>query len=241
MLDVDGVPIHEDLKPLLWPADDLREHPENARKGNVAAIKESVRQNGVYKPVVAQRSTGYILSGNHTYRGLTELGALKVPVAWVDVNDEQARRILLADNRTTELGTYDEVQLADLLTTLSEGEGTGLVGTGYSDDDLADLLVGMEAPPEVEAAPRGAHKTEDQFNEDGATTTAGFVDGQRKVLGRRMLVLDLPVPVWLWLIGHLEELGKDWNMDSNADVVLKLVADHTGSEVPEGEAVSDAA
>ena len=43
----------------------LRPHPRNPRRGDVDAIEESIAENGFYGCVVAQRSTGYILAGNH--------------------------------------------------------------------------------------------------------------------------------------------------------------------------------
>lgn len=231
MLDVDGVPMHDELADHLVPIDKVAEHPENPRQGQVQRIAESVRTNGVYKPIVVQRSTGYILSGNHTYRAITEAGASRVPVTYVDVDDVRARAILLADNRTSELGTFDEVQLAELLTELSaEGD---LAGTGYTEEDLSDLLVSMEPPP-APAKPAAPEK-ELRYNEDGLDITVGFADGQRKQTGRRMLVLDLAVPVWLWLQGALEKIGDDLGLDSNQDVVLKLVSDKVGQPVPAAE------
>lgn len=66
----------------------------------------------------------------------------EVPVIWVDVDDERARRILVADNRTTRLGHDDPEALASLLTELAETEG-GLDGTGFDGDDLDALLVDL--------------------------------------------------------------------------------------------------
>ena len=62
----------------------------------------------------------------------------EVPVYWVDVDDATARRILLADNRTNDLATYDDAVLAELLTALAEDDD--LLGSGYDGDDLDDLL-----------------------------------------------------------------------------------------------------
>lgn len=116
-------------------SDPLKEHPRNPRRGNVEAIEESVEANGWYGAVVAQKSTGYILAGNHRYRVAVAKGAKEVPVIWHDVDDETALRILLADNRTADLGTYDEETLTELLEGLETLEGTGY-GLGHLEVQL---------------------------------------------------------------------------------------------------------
>lgn len=108
--------------------DPLREHPQNPRQGNVEAIDESIETSGWYGAVIAQKSTGYILAGNHRYRAAVARGATEIPVIWRDVDDETAVRILLGDNKIADLGGYDEELLATLLDSLDS-----LEGTGYSD------------------------------------------------------------------------------------------------------------
>jgi len=103
----------------------LKEHPQNPRVGNVLEIEVSIDRNGWYGVVTAQKSTGHILAGNHRYRAAKNHGAAKVPVVWVDVDDETALRILLADNRTSDIGGYDEEQLKEILDGLEDLEGTG--------------------------------------------------------------------------------------------------------------------
>ena len=63
----------------------------------------------------------------------------ELPVAYLDVDDDRAERILLADNRSNDLASYDDHALADLLQTLTATDH-GLLGTGYDGDDLDQLL-----------------------------------------------------------------------------------------------------
>jgi len=119
----------------------LRAHPRNPRNGNTEAIKESIEVNGFYGAVIAQKSTGYILAGNHRWRAAKEAGSTHVPVAWIDVEEEHATRIMLADNRTNDMASYNESELASLLTELSES--IGFDGTGYTAADLDLLLDGI--------------------------------------------------------------------------------------------------
>lgn len=119
-------------------------HPENPRRGDVDAIAESIDTNGLYRPVIVQESTGHILAGNHTYLAAVQHGEEEIPVVYLDVNTEQARRIMLADNRHADLGDYDDEMLAAVLNSLPD-----LEGTGYTDEDLQALLDAQELPEDV--------------------------------------------------------------------------------------------
>jgi len=117
----------------------LKIHPRNANQGDFGAIQQSVEANGFYGTVVANKRTGHILAGNHRFAVAKSMGFERVPVAWVDVDDEEELRILIADNRTTRLGIDNEAQLAELLSELA-ATPAGLLGTGFDGDDLDDLI-----------------------------------------------------------------------------------------------------
>ncbi|MBS1702900.1 MAG: DNA modification methylase [Armatimonadetes bacterium] len=120
-------------------------HPRNARRGNIGAIRASLDENGFYGAIFAQKSTGYILRGNHTYLASVQNGLAQVAVVWVDVDDDRALRILLADNRTSDLATYDTEALAALLSELED-----LGGTGFNADDLLNLLTESQRASEID-------------------------------------------------------------------------------------------
>lgn len=117
--------------------EEVRPHPGNPRNGDVDAIMESITVNGFIAPVIAQSSTGHIVAGNHRYYALLELGAEQIPVIWLDVDDLAARRYLLADNRTSDLGNYDNAILVEILESIAAEDS--LLGTGYRDYDLEVL------------------------------------------------------------------------------------------------------
>lgn len=119
----------------------LKPYPANARIGDVQAIAESLEVNGQYRPIVVNKNTNEILAGNHTWKAAKQLGWKKISVAWVDVTEAQAKRIVLADNRTHDLGMYDTDALANLLLSLPD-----LDGTGYSEWDLENLEGLFSAP-----------------------------------------------------------------------------------------------
>jgi len=125
------------------PVSEITEHPDNVNIGHVESIKESIRVNGFYAPVLVQASTGYILVGNHRFRAACELGLVTIPAIFMDVDDAQAMRLMLADNRTARLGHDDLTALEAALTQLAESE-YGLLGSGYTHLDLAKLLTDIE-------------------------------------------------------------------------------------------------
>ena len=127
------------------PVSNLRLHPRNPRRGNVAAIRESLERNGQYTPLTVNRSTMEVLKGNHTLRAARELGWVEIAVYFVDVSEVVALRIVLADNRTSDLATYDLTFLAELLCELDD-----LAGTGYNTDALDALLDELAADRPVE-------------------------------------------------------------------------------------------
>lgn len=121
------------------PVADLIPHPENPRQGDVGAIYTSIEANGFYGAIVVQKATQHVLRGNHTLQAAVGAGAAAVPVIEIDCDDETALKILLADNRTADLASYDDPALYDLLVRLRAADEEGLAGTGYDDDDLEAL------------------------------------------------------------------------------------------------------
>jgi hypothetical protein len=79
-----------------------------------------------------------------------QAGETTVPVLWVDVDDDLAQRIMVADNRTAELAIWDDPILAGILAELRDAADAGLTGTGFTDTDLDNLLATIGPPPTLE-------------------------------------------------------------------------------------------
>jgi hypothetical protein len=121
-----------DLEPFFVDINKVLPHPENPSNGDVEEVISSIEENTMYRPVWAQRSTGYVLGGNTTYAACLALESDVLPVVWLDVDDETATRILLGDNQIARLAMVDQGLLTPLLERLAETE-RGLVGTGYAE------------------------------------------------------------------------------------------------------------
>jgi ParB-like chromosome segregation protein Spo0J len=120
---------------------EIKVHPMNPREGDIGSIIESLNKMGQYRPIVVNKRTRHILSGNHTYQAAVQLGWEKIAVHWIDVDEIEEIKILIVDNRTSDLATYDPQELNKLLTT------TNLTGTGFSPEEVAEILAGGKSKP----------------------------------------------------------------------------------------------
>lgn len=213
----------------LVAVDSIKPHPSNPRRGNVDAITDSIRTNGFRGALLVQKRTKHILAGNHRWQAAQVLGMTEVPVVWVDVSDKEAKRILLADNRTADLGEYDHEMLGQLLSTFDV-----LTGTGYSTDDLDDLLISLTIDAESAKAEidngTGAedgtlsHNVDVYFNASpvlGKIATAmGFLPG---IISKSVTKSYLDQIAALSMeINFVDNEFKDYDHDKHLDAVRTL-------------------
>lgn len=147
--------IRKELEHLAISIDDIHTHPSNVRQGDVGAICESLKAHGQYRPIVFQQSTKRILAGNHTWKAAKALGWQQIAATPIICDDQQALRILLADNKANDLATYDEPELIELLKQLADTD-EGLLGTLFDEDELDSLIADQshfELPTDVDDVP----------------------------------------------------------------------------------------
>jgi hypothetical protein len=172
---------HPTARALLEPADRVKPYAQNARMGDTDLIVQSILRNGCYRPIYAWTKTGEILAGNHTYAALLELGQEQVPVAWVDAETmDEARRIVLVDNKAGMVGGFDEGLLIEELRAL-EGDYDG---TGYVQDDL-DGYIAMaddDAWDHPDNPGRGDPDEESFLPRIDLRVTSQMFDGWRRLL-----------------------------------------------------------
>lgn len=125
---------------------DLELHPHNPRQGDIGEIMQSLEAHGQFRAIVVQKSRMRICAGNHTTQAAQLLGWKTIAAHVLDIDDDQALRILLADNQTGDQATNDPAILADLLEGLI-GSEYGLEGTGFTGDDLDQLIADLDFEP----------------------------------------------------------------------------------------------
>lgn len=139
--------IHHSLESLALDIDKLSFLEGNPRKGDIEAVAKSYKQFGQRKPIVATKDY-VVIAGNHQLAAARQLGWDKIAVVITDDDELTAKAFALADNRTAELGSYDDDLLADLLSEVSSVPEL-MDSTGFSEDDLFDLI-GFDDEPEEE-------------------------------------------------------------------------------------------
>jgi hypothetical protein len=222
---------------------DLTPYPGNPRASELEPLADSLDEDGQYKPVVVQASTGHILAGNHTVRAAAEvLGETEIDAYFVDVTDERALVIVLKDNKFGDLGGYDQDLLRDAL---READALDLLeSTHYTDEELADLIGQDEEVLDLAASGSYAEDPDPAPRDragalDAPEPPAPVMDPPTRDHdpgeggnARLMLVLDLPAAVHDWAVDNLEVLVRELNVDTDAEAVLRLIADARGVEPP---------
>lgn len=137
--------IIESLRALAVPIDTLKGLPNNPRLGDVETVAASLTRFGQRKPIVVRKDDGTIIAGNHTWQAAKKLGWTEIAVAYVGDDDVTAKAFALADNRTAELGSYDEQALLDLIEEVHAVVPEFVRDAGWSDDAVAELVAKIES------------------------------------------------------------------------------------------------
>ena len=147
--------IQKDLLQLACPISQLKLLPGNPRRGDVDAVKASLERFGQRKPIVVRKSDRVVIAGNHTLQAAQALGWTEIAVVWVDDDDAMSKAFALADNRTAELGDYDEEALAALIGEVGALDPELLKATGWDSESVSDLLDRMQKdlPGDIEEIP----------------------------------------------------------------------------------------
>lgn len=136
--------------------DDLKPHPDNPNRGSVDDLAESLSQFGQFRSIVG-RPDGTILAGHHLVQAAKRIGMKTVRVDIIDVDDQTARKIMLADNRLADLGLGPNL---DLLLKNLEELGDDIAGTGFDEDYIRMLEEAVQGPPDLEDLIEEADETE---------------------------------------------------------------------------------
>lgn len=131
--------IAEGLVGLAMPVDTLIPLENNPRIGDVEAIARSLAKFGQRRPLVARRGENgdphVVIAGNHTLEAAKALGWDEVAVLLVEDDPDTAKGFALADNRISDLGSFDPDLLVEMLESVSLDDDL-LGATGYTSEDL---------------------------------------------------------------------------------------------------------
>jgi len=128
------------------PIDELRPDPANPRRiadEELDSLTRSMRKYGLVQPIVARKEDSVVIGGHQRLVAARRLGMDTVPVIYIDLSEEDAHLLNLALNRIS--GDWDEQLLAQLLTDLKADIDLDLTLSGFSEDELKDLLRSLDA------------------------------------------------------------------------------------------------
>jgi hypothetical protein len=198
---------------------DLHQYHRNPRQGDVPAITDSLKTLGQYKPIVVNKGThtgrpDEILAGNHTHQAAQALGWETIAAVYVDVDDATAAKIVLADNRTSDLATYDPETLLALVESLQSTDGTGF--TAADMETLADDV----RPPAITTtrttpAPAPFHQWKDWEERDS-----------------KGMMLDYDLDAYWEVRDMFDTAAKRHGTKTPAETLLAVVEAATGSKAP---------
>ena len=151
--------IAPDLQSLVVPIENLTPMAGNPRKGDVEAVKRSYEKFGQRKPLVARRlgisdngfATGTVTAGNHQLEAARALKWKEIAVVFIDEDENTAKAFSLADNRTHDLGTYDEGELNTLLKEMEAFDADLFAATGYNSGDIDVILQSLNSSKEEDS------------------------------------------------------------------------------------------
>jgi len=147
------------------PISSLILDPSNARKHdkkNLEAIKGSLARFGQQKPIVVG-SDNVVIAGNGTLEAARELGWTEIRIVRSELTGTDRTAFSVADNRTSELSSWDDDVLSETLRSLQEE--FDLTEIGFDEKDL-ELLTSRDK--------FNCGQYEDSLKQDGEEGNSSF-------------------------------------------------------------------
>ena len=122
------------------------------------ALRESITQFGLVVPLIVNERTGNLVGGHQRLSVLLEQGVEETEVVVIDVDEAREKAICVAMNKIS--GQWDYGKLADLLEELRDSADVDTLVTGFSDNEIGDLLGELDGfldpmdTPEIEKTER---------------------------------------------------------------------------------------
>lgn len=123
----------EQLKPFV-------DNPRNHSERNVDDILQSMKRFGWTNPIIARRDDNMVIAGHGRIEAARLNGTEQVPVIFTDFTENDAKLYSITDNRTSETSDWDLVALNDLVKELDEMPDIDLADSGFTSEELDDLL-----------------------------------------------------------------------------------------------------
>ncbi len=147
--EVDLSHIPEDLRHLAVEISSLNPDPSNTvdhSDENIEAIAASFRKFGQDQLIVVQKTGRIVRKGNGRLEAAKKLGWTHIAALIIDEDDINAIERAIADNRTSELRTWNKPHLREAIEMLA-GRGDGTIAS-WSADQIEAILGTKTGPAE---------------------------------------------------------------------------------------------
>jgi hypothetical protein len=140
---------------------DLKPHPRNYNahpEDQIEHLVASIREHGVYKNIVVARDNT-ILAGHGMVEAAVKAKEKTVPVKRIayDPDDPRAIKLVAGDNEVNKLSDVDDRALSELLAEIKDKDPMGLLGTGFDEQRLANLVFVTRSAAEIADFDAAAH------------------------------------------------------------------------------------
>jgi hypothetical protein len=131
------------------PIAELRPNPRNPNKHSEEQIERlmaALARDKQTRPVLARKANKMLIAGHGVHTAARRLGWTEISVIFLDVDQANADRIMLADDRLANLSELDDRRVADLMKEIGQGDW---LATGYSVEEAQNLF-GQSAIADLE-------------------------------------------------------------------------------------------
>lgn len=130
---------------VLMPLKDMLVNPRNPRVHPVEQItrlEESLRRHGQTRPLLLRRHNRMLIAGHGVREAMLRQGWKEARAILLDVSQEAADRMMLADNRTSDLSKPHDQMVQQLLAEFGKDDW---LSVGYSEAEALKMLEPLEA------------------------------------------------------------------------------------------------
>ena len=148
-------------------------NPRNNERA-VEAVKKSIETYGFNTPIVLD-TENVIIAGHTRYKALMELGWKKAPCVVVDLSAAKAKEYRIADNKTSELATWDIDNLIPELREISDLDDMQLYFQNVDLEQLLQISATVKMPTGEAIAAREEQRNT-QYAEMSDTAQGNYVE-----------------------------------------------------------------
>ena len=126
----------------------LKPHPDRTKAGTILSeddgkyklLAVSIREDGIQDPLKVQKGTNNIIGGHHRWKIAIAMGMKEVPARYYDVDDDEARLMMVMDNHKRIGDEKDPMKLAWTFQVVVSERGSARGGDRAREDKSKQTL-----------------------------------------------------------------------------------------------------